>query len=123
VGVIALMAAGIRFGPIRPGIERRRRSSLEHVRALATALAAAGGHDVAAGLIVQGLRRRLAPAGRSSWREISGWLDGLAPAIRTPEGREALDTLAAIVDRHASREDVLRAADAAETLWKELTPR
>jgi len=122
VGVIALVAAGVRFGPVRPGIERRRRSPLEHVRALATALAAARGHDVAVGLIVQGLRRRLAPAGRSTRGEITGWLAGLAPAVRTPEGREALDALTAIVRRPAASEDVLRAADAVDTLWKELTP-
>lgn len=122
VGVIALLAAGVRFGPIRPGIERRRRSPLEHVRALATALAAARGHDVAIALIVQGLRRRLAPASRSSREDIGGWLDGLAPAVRTPEGREALDALTSMIRRPATSDDVLRAADAAESLWKELTP-
>jgi hypothetical protein len=122
VGVIALLAAGVRFGPIRPGIERRRRSPLEHVRALATALAAARGHDVAIALIVQGLRRRLAPASRSSREDIGGWLDGLAPSVRTPEGREALDALTSMIRRPATSDDVLRAADAAESLWKELTP-
>ncbi|HKT59498.1 MAG TPA: DUF4350 domain-containing protein, partial [Gemmatimonadales bacterium] len=66
VGVLALLASGVRFGPIRSGIERRRRSPIEHVRALATALAAARGHDVAVRLIVQGLRRRLSATGRSA---------------------------------------------------------
>jgi len=122
VGVLAVLAAGVRFGPIRSGIERRRRSPLEHVRALATALAAARGHDVAVRLIVQGLRRRLAPAGRTSRGEMTGWLDGLAPAVRTPAGRHALGTLAELTRRPASSDDVLRAADAADTLWEELTP-
>ena len=84
VGVLGLVAAGVRFGPIHSGIERRRRSPLEHVRALATALAAARGHDVAVGLIVQGLRRRLSRAGRISRGELGPWLDGLGPAVRTP---------------------------------------
>lgn len=122
VGVLALLAAGVRFGPTRVGIERRRRSPLEHVRALATALAAARGHDVAVGLIVQGLRRRLSGAGRASRGEVGPWLEGLAPGIRTPRGRAALDTLTDITRRPASAEDVLHAAAAVETLWEELTP-
>ena len=122
VGVLALVAAGVRFGPIRAGIERQRRSSLEHVRALATALAAARGHDVAVGLIVQGLRRRLSGAGQPSRGEIGAWLDGLAPSVRTARGRAALETLTTLTRRPASAEDVLSATDAVETLWEELTP-
>jgi hypothetical protein len=122
VGVLALLAAGVRFGPVRAGIERRRRSPLEHVRALATALAAAKGHDVAVGLIVQGLRRRLSGAGQPVRGEIGPWLDGLAPSVRTTRGRAALDTLATIRRRPASAHDVLSATDAVETLWEELTP-
>jgi hypothetical protein len=121
--VLALLAAGVRFGPIRAGIERRRRSPLEHVRALATALAAARGHDVATGLIVQGLRRRLSRAGRIPRGEIGPWLDGLGSAVRTPRGRTALDTLTTITRRPATAGDVRDAADAVETLWEELTPR
>ena len=122
VGVIALLAAGVRFGPVRAGVERRRRSSLEHVRALATALAAARGHDVAVGLLVQGLRRRLSRAGLASRGDAGPWLDGLAPAIRTERGREALETLVTITRNPASGADVLHAAEAVETLWEELTP-
>ena len=121
VGVLGLVAAGVRFGPIHSGVERRRRSPLEHVRALATALAAARGHDVAVGLIVQGLRRRLSRAGRISRGELGPWLDGLGPAVRTPGGRAALDNLTAITRRPASADDVRLAADAVETLWEELT--
>ena len=122
VGVLALLASGVRFGPIRAGIERRRRSPLEHVRALATALAAARGHDVAVRLIVQGLRRRLSARGRSAPGDMGRWLDGLAPAVRSPAGHAALATLTAVTHRAASAEDVLHAADAVETLWEELTP-
>ncbi|HEX6616100.1 MAG TPA: DUF4350 domain-containing protein [Gemmatimonadales bacterium] len=122
VGVLALLAAGVRFGPVRPGIPRRRRSPLEHVRALATALAAARGHDVAVGLLVQGLRRRLAPAGTAPRGEAGAWLDGLAPAVRTERGRVALATLTAITRRAAGPDDVIRAADAVDILRQELTP-
>jgi hypothetical protein len=122
VGLIALLTAGVRFGPIRSGIERRRRSSLEHVRALATALAAARGHDVAVGLIAQGLRRRLSRTGRTSRGGTGAWLDGLAPAVRTERGRQALETLTTITRGPAGAEDVLRAADAVESIWEELTP-
>jgi len=122
VGVLALLAAGVRFGPVREGIRRRRRSSLEHVRALATALAAARGHDVAVGLLVQGLRRRLSRAGLSPRGEVGPWLDGLAPAVRTARGQAALETLTSITRHPASADDVLHAAAAVETLWEELTP-
>ena len=122
VGLLALLAAGVRFGPIRQGIVRRRRSPLEHVRALATALAAAQGHDVAVGLIVQGLRRRLSRAGRAGRSGIAAWLDDLDGAVRSPRGREAVTTLRQVTARAASSDDVLRAAHAVETLWEELTP-
>jgi hypothetical protein len=122
VGLLALLAAGVRFGPVRGALERRRRSPLEHVRALATALAAASGHDVAVRLIVQGLRRRLSHAGRSTRGEATAWLEGLAPAVRTPRGHAALGTLTTITRRPASADDVLAAANAVETLWEEVKP-
>ena len=115
---------GVRFGPVRSGIERRRRSPLEHVRALATALAAARGHDVAVrphrpGAPAPALARRASP----SRGELGAWLDDLAPSVRTPRGRTALDTLTTITRRPASADDVLPATDAVETLWEELTPK
>jgi hypothetical protein len=122
VGLLALVAAGVRFGPVRSAIERRRRSPLEHVRALATALAAASGHDVAVRLIVQGLRRRLSHAGRSTRGEATVWLAGLTPAVRTARGHAALETLTTITGRPASADDVLAAANAVEALWEEVKP-
>ena len=122
VGVLALLAAGIRFGPVRSVIERRRRSPLEHVRALATALAAARGHDTAARLLVQGLRRRLSRAGAPARRDLDSWLDGLGPSLRTERGRGALAELTALTRRPAGTDGVLRAATAVETLWDELKP-
>jgi hypothetical protein len=123
VGVVALLAAGVRFGPVRQVGSRRRRSSLEHVRALAAALAAARGHDTAVGLIVQGLRRRLTGAGRRPSGDQTDWLRDLAPTLRTTAGRQALDTLIAVTSRPAATDDVLAAAAAVETLWEELTPK
>jgi hypothetical protein len=122
VGVLALLAAGIRFGPVRAAIVRRRRSPLEHVRALATALAAARGHDTAARLLVQGLRRRLSRSGRPVRGDVDAWLDGLGPSVRTARGRAALAELTTLTRRRAGPEGVLRAANAVETLWEELKP-
>ena len=121
-GVIGLIASGIRFGPARSAILRRRRSPLEHVRALATALAAARGHETAVRLMVQGLRRRLSRAGRAVPADLDRWLAGLAPSLRTERGRQALATLTAIHHRPPSSEGVLEAANAVETLWEELKP-
>ncbi len=122
VGVLALLASGVRFGPVRSGIERRRRSPLEHVRALATALAAARGHDVAVSLVVQGLRRRLSRSGRPARGDLQSWLESLAPSVRTPRGREALAALTTLTRRQPSAEGVREAANAVETLWEELKP-
>lgn len=117
VGVLALLVAGVRLGPARSVIQRRRRSPLEHVRALATALAAARGHDVAVELIVRGLRRRLgAGADRRSW------LAQLPSRVRTPRAREAAEELV-LLTRHAQQpEGVVRAAHAVEDVWEELRP-
>jgi hypothetical protein len=122
VGVVALLASGVRFGPVRSAIERRRRSSMEHVRALATALAAARGHDVAVRLMIQGLRRRLSRTGRPAPANLDTWLEGLGPSVRTARGREALDSLTAMTRRPPDADSVLLAANAVETLWEELKP-
>ena len=122
VGLLGLLASGIRFGPVRSVIERRRRSPMEHVRALATALAAARGHDTAVRLMVQGLRRRLSRGGRPSSADLETWLSGLAPAIRTARGREALETLTATLRTPPDAASVLVAGNAVETLWEELKP-
>lgn len=122
VGLVALVASGVRFGPVRSAIERRRRSPMEHVRALATTLAAARGHDVAVRLMVQGLRRRLSRGGRPSATDLDAWLEGLQPAVRSRRGREALETLSATVRTPADADSVLAAGNAVETLWEELKP-
>ena len=122
VGVLALLAGAVRFGPARRVIERRRRSPLEHVRALATALAAARGHAVAIGLLVRGLRRRLSRPGESVRGDPGEWLAALAHGVRTPGGRTAVATLQTLTRGPADAEGVRRAALAVEDLWQELKP-
>ena len=122
VGVVALVASGIRFGPVRSAIERRRRSPMEHVRALATALAAARGHDVAVRLMIQGLRRRLSRGGRPAVADLDAWLAGLGDSVRSLRGREALEVLTSATRGTADAASVLAAGNAVETLWEELKP-
>ena len=95
---------------------------MEHVRALATALAAARGHDVAVRLMIQGLRRRLSRGGRPATGDADAWLATLRPSIRTDRGRHALEALTATTHRPQDAESVLVAANAVETLWEELKP-
>jgi hypothetical protein len=122
VGVLALLAGAVRFGPARRVIERRRRSPLEHVRALATALAAARGHAVAIGLLVRGLRRRLSRPGESVRADPADWLAALANGVRTPGGRAAVATLQTLTRGPADADGVRRAALAVEDLWQEMKP-
>lgn len=122
VGTLALLAGAVRFGRPRPLPERRRRSALEHVRALATALAAARGHDVAIRLLVQGLRRRLARTGAALRDDPHRWLETLRPHLRTPRAEAAAATLASLTVPPQPAGSVLRAAHAVEDLWEELRP-
>lgn len=121
VGLVALVASGVRFGPVRSAIERRRRSPMEHVRALATTLAAARGHDVAVRLMIQGLRRRLS-RGRPAAADLDAWLEGLGPSVRSARGQEALVALTATLRTPPDGASVLAAGNAVETLWEELKP-
>jgi hypothetical protein len=123
VGLLGLFSASVRFGPVRMAIERRRRSPLEHVRALATALAAARGHDVAVRLMIQGLRRRLSATGRAAQGDLDAWLEGLASSLRSERGRAALTQLTQFTRRQPSADEVLLAANEVETLWEDLKPR
>jgi len=122
VGLLAVLASAIRFGPVRPAIERRRRSPLEHVRALATALAAARGRDVAVGLIVRGLRRRLARVGDAPRADPDSWLDAISGQVRSRRAREGVATLRSLVRGPAGTGGVLRAALAVEDVWDDLKP-
>lgn len=122
VGLVALFAGAVRFGPAIPVLERRRRSPLEHVRALATALAAARGHDVAIGAMVAGLRRRLSPAGQRSRGDWQQWLRQFAGQPQSARTRDAIATLQALTGPGQTPAGVLRAANAVEDVWEELRP-
>jgi len=120
--LLALLAGAVRFGPVRSTLVRRRRSPLEHVRALATALAAARGHDVAIGLTIEGLRRRLLPAGQRPTGDRAAWLDQLARHTRTARARDAVRTLQSLNRPGQDTDQVRRAANAVEDVWEELRP-
>jgi hypothetical protein len=122
VGLLLLAVGAIRFGPVRHVIVRRRRSPLEHVRALATALAAARGHDVAIGAIVRGLQRRLHPASRQGRTEWRAWVERLTAQLRSPRAQEAARTLQSLTRPGQPSEGVLQAANAVEDVWQELRP-
>jgi hypothetical protein len=122
VGAIGVLIGAVRFGPARHVIERRRRSPLEHVHALATALAAAGGHDVAVSLVIRGLRRRLARPGEPVTGSGTQWLQSLPARTRTPEGRDAAERLITLTRGRADAHSVREAANAVEDVWQDLTP-
>lgn len=121
VGLLALFASAVRFGPVRRVIERRRRSPLEHVEALAAALSAARGHDVAVRAMVRGLRRRLVP-GRAPGGDPVPWLEDLSS--RLPEGRPraAAGALLTLTAPGQPASAVLAAGQTVEDLWEELHP-
>jgi hypothetical protein len=121
VGLIALLASGIRFGPTWSVISRRRRSPLEHVRALATALAAAHGHGVAIETLIGGLRRRLS-SGAAPRGDAHGWLETLVASLRSSKARAAARTLLDLTARPEDASSVLVAAHAVEDVWEELRP-
>lgn len=121
VGLLALLFGAIRFGAPRPINDRQRRSALEHVTALATALSAANGHETAIRLLIRGLARRLVPDRRQTFDERE-WLTRLRHAVRTPRGRSALATLQSLTTPGQPADAVLRAANAVEDVWQDLRP-
>ena len=122
VSILALLAGAVRFGPARHVISRRRRSPLEHVRALANALAAARGHDEAVALLVRGLRRRLARPGERLRGDAREWLSDLAARVTSPASQVAVATLQSLSRGRADADGVLRAAHAVEDVWHDLKP-
>lgn len=122
VGLLALLAAAVRFGPMVPSTEPERRSPMEHVHALATALGAARGHDVAAVLMVRGLRRRLSRDPGSPRQSVDAWLRQLEGQMRSLRGRRAVHELRSLIDPPQPADAVLRAAYAVEDVWQELKP-
>jgi hypothetical protein len=123
VVLIWLGVSAVRFGPARPVIERRRRSPLEHVDALAAGLESAGGSETALMLVVAGLRRRLSRTGRAPRGDSRQWLATLALAMHTPRGRQAATQLTRLLTQPGGGERVLAAANSVEDVWEELRPR
>jgi hypothetical protein len=123
VGLVALAVAAVRFGPARSVIDRRRRSPLEHVEALAVSLEGAGGVDTAVGLIVAGLRRRLGRAGVVRLDEQRAWLSALELALPTTRARDAVRRLQQAETQPGGAERALVAAQALEDVWEELRPQ
>jgi hypothetical protein len=125
VAVITLAVAAVRFGPALSVIERRRRSPLEHLEALAAGLEGAAGVETAVGLIVSGLRRRLSRTGYvpRTGGDPRQWLLALELAIPTPRGRAAIRRLQQVTIHPGGPERVLTAAQAVEDVWEELRPR
>jgi hypothetical protein len=125
VGFLAFVAGAVRFGPMRTAIRRERRSPLEHVQALATALAAARGHDVAIASLVRGLRRRLqsrtgsdrSATAREPW---PAWAGRLQQAARTPELRARAGALIQFASPGQPNSAVQDAANAVEDVWEAL---
>ncbi len=122
VGLIALLFGAFRFGPAHSVIVRTRRSQLEHVRALAGALGAARGHDVAIAALVRGLRRRVAPGALRGRGNAAEWLGQLERSLTRPRARTAVRTLRGLARPGQPSSSVLAAANAVEDLWEELRP-
>ena len=123
VALLALAAQAVRFGPARHVIERRRRSPLEHLEALAAGLKGADGFDAAVQLLVTGLRRRLSRTGPLSPGGERQWLDALELAMPTPRGRAAARRLQSLGSTPGSAARVLATAQSVEDVWEELRPR
>ncbi len=125
LALVWLAVQAVRFGPARPVVERRRRSPLEHLEALAAGLDGAAGADTAVRLTVRGLRRRLSRTGREG-APAGGeqqWLAALELALPTARGREAVRRLERYVGEPGGVERVLAAAQSVEDVWEELRPR
>ena len=120
--LLALAAAAIRFGPVQQLSHPSRRSALEHVRALATAMGAVKGHQVAVAAMVQGLHRRLGRQGELPREQQDAWLAGLELVMHTAEGRSAVTRLRQWVHDASGAGTVRDAALAVEDVWQDLRP-
>ncbi|HEY3279894.1 MAG TPA: DUF4350 domain-containing protein [Gemmatimonadales bacterium] len=125
VGLLWLAVTAVRFGPAQSVIERRRRSPLEHLEALAAGLESAAGVDTAVQLMVAGLRRRLSRTGTrtADSGQLSAWLGSLELALPSVRGRQSVRALQRAISHPGGPERVLAAAHAVEDVWEELRPR
>jgi len=123
VALVWLALTAVRFGPARSVIERRRRSPLEHLEALAAGLESAADADTAVQRLVSGLRRRLNRAGQLGSGDLQPWVESLELAMRGPRGRAAVRRLRHLIIERNGSGRVLAAAQAVEDVWEELRPR
>jgi len=120
VALITLAAASIRFGPPLREPRQSRRSTLEHVDALASVLSSSGGQTAAVQLLVKGLRRRLGLLPAGGGHEASSWLRQLDTAGTSPRAHEAVERLISNLERAGGEASVKAAAEATDVLWEEL---
>ena len=123
VALVALAVQAVRFGPARHVIERRRRSPVEHLEALAAGLKGADGFEQAIHLLVMGLRRRLSRSGAISPGSDQQWLGALELAVPSTRGRAAARRLQDLGSTPGGAARVLVAAQSVEDVWEELRPR
>lgn len=125
VGLVWLAVTAVRFGPPLAVIERRRRSPLEHLEALAAGLESAADAGTAVQRIVAGLRRRLSRAGHVGTSDLKAWLETLELATTSARGRGSVRRLRHLITQRggAAPERALDAAQAVEDVWEELRPR
>ncbi|HET9708675.1 MAG TPA: DUF4350 domain-containing protein [Gemmatimonadales bacterium] len=123
VGFVWLAVTAVRFGPPRPVLDRRRRSPLEHVEALAAGLEGASGADTAVLLMISGLRRRLSRTAQPIRGDLGQWLRTLELVLPGARGRAAARRLQDTLAKPGGAERVLAAAQAAEDVWQALHPQ
>lgn len=123
VALVWLAVAAVRFGPPRPVLDRRRRSPLEHVEALAAGLEGASGADTAVLLMISGLRRRLSRTGQPIRGDMGQWLRALELVLPDVRGRAAVRRLQNTLAKPGGAERVLVAAQAVEDVWQALHPQ
>jgi len=120
VALVWLALTAVRFGPAREVVERRRRSPLEHLEALAAGLEGAADADTAIRRLVMGLHRRLGGGWGGGGGRTGRDLESLELAVRGPRGRAAVRRLRHLITGSGR---VLAAAQAVEDVWEELRPR
>jgi hypothetical protein len=122
VALLWLGFVAVRFGPAIPVVERRRRSQLEHVDALAAGLDRAHGYQTAVTLFASGLRRRLSRAGSlgRERRSVGDWIESLPLSVRTPEARRMAERLAELLAESDGGDRAVEAASTVEDLWQAL---
>lgn len=123
VALVWLAVTAVRFGPPRPVLDRRRRSPLEHVEALAAGLEGAAGADTAVQLMISGLRRRLSRTGQPIRGDMGQWLRALELVLPDARGRAAARRLQDTLAKPGGAERVLTAAQAVEDVWQALHPQ